>query len=179
MLCQHCKKVPATVHSIEIIGGKKKEIHLCGECAKTKGLPIKPSFSVSDFLTTLIEGHLQEASEHAEEPAELKCGACGLTYSDFKNVGRLGCPNDYNVFGEQLMNLLERIHGNTQHRGKVPSRAGKEIRRYKKIMEMKIELEKAIAREDYEAAAKLRDEIAMLKELEGPDDNENTEQENA
>ena len=40
----------------------------------------------------------------------------------------MGCDQCYSVFGNYLEHLLRRIHGNTQHLGKIPNRAGADIK---------------------------------------------------
>ncbi len=161
MLCEKCKKNVATVHLTEIVNNQKIEKHLCEECSKEEGYTIKTHVSLQDLLTAFISAH-SEASEVAEKT----CPQCGATYADFRNEGRLGCPNDYEVFREAIDPLLEKVHGKVEYTGKVPSRAGESQRKQYQIMTMRRELREAVEREDYENAAKLRDEI---KEKEGTD----------
>ena len=61
------------------------------------------------------------------------------------------------------MGLVERIHGGTQHRGKVPNRATERIAKQKELMELKEELKRAVAEEAYERAARLRDTVHKLE----------------
>jgi hypothetical protein len=44
-----------------------------------------------------------------------------MTLRDFRQRGRLGCPKDYEIFGAQLRDLLERIHGAARHVGRSPN----------------------------------------------------------
>lgn len=155
--CQSCQKQPATVHLTEIIDGKKREVHLCEACAQKQ--------KVHPFTAQSFFSHLMDAAKGVSgEEAELHCPRCGLSYSEFRQRGRLGCADDYKLFREGLSQLLERIHGSTQHAGKVPSRAGADLKREKELIELKRELPRVIQREEYERAAKIRDRIRVLEE---------------
>ncbi|MDP6685326.1 MAG: UvrB/UvrC motif-containing protein, partial [Candidatus Omnitrophota bacterium] len=97
---------------------------------------------------------------------KLKCPRCGLTYEDFKKVGRLGCGECYTAFKEVLLPLLKRIHGSTQHYGKAPQNFQKPkpsipapSKSKNGLQELKDKLQKAIQNEEFEEAAKLRDKI--------------------
>jgi len=167
MLCQHCKKKAATFHVTEIIGNEKKEIHLCEDCAREKNVAL-PSGSLNDFLTGLLEAH---AEKEIPELTGITCPVCGITYAEFRSSGGLGCSRDYNVFKKGLLPFLERIHGSTRHRGKVPLNAGKGMENARKLIHLRRELNKAIDTEEYEKAARLRDEIYELKKGENSDGN--------
>jgi protein arginine kinase activator len=168
MICQSCKKAVATVHLTEIEQGQKREVHLCDACAQKKGMG--SPFNLGNLVSELAGA--AKASEPAVGPEspETVCEECGMTYPEFRTGGRLGCSHDYDAFREGLVPLLERIHGATQHVGKVPTRMGSSMAREKELIELRRELQKAIQREEYERAAKLRDRIRTLElEIEGTD----------
>ncbi len=162
MLCQVCKKHPATVHLTEIIEGEKREIHLCEVCAHKQGMS---PFTPSSFLSQLVEPKPSKEGE----AADVTCPGCGLTYSGFRQGGRLGCSECYKVFEEGLGQLLERIHGGTQHIGRVPKRAGSSLAREREIIDLKRELSRVIQREEYERAAEIRDRLRELEAGSGED----------
>ena len=162
MLCERCNKNVATVHLTEIVKNQKIEKHLCEQCAKEEGYTIKTHVSLEDMLTAFISHH-----SDASEMAETTCPDCGMTYIDFRNEGRLGCPHDYEVFREALDPLLERVHGKLEHTGKLPSRAGESQKRQRDLMTMRRQLREAVEREDYEEAARLRDEIKEKESVDG------------
>jgi protein arginine kinase activator len=167
ILCQVCKKNAATVHLTEIIKSKKREIHLCEECAGKKGVAFKSQqFSIADLLSGLVN---QQAAQEIAKMSQIKCPICGMSYLEFRQHGRLGCATDYTVFKEGLIPLLEKIHGSTVHLGKIPSASGETREASRQLLELRQELKRAVDREDYEKAAELRDRI---QELEKPD-NEN------
>ena len=101
-----------------------------------------------------------------EKGDKIKCPACGFTYGDFKKVGRLGCGECYEAFKKQLTPLLKRIHSADRHVGKVPLTVGKTIKDTRNLQELRMKMEKAIQFEEFEEAARLRDQI---KELEKKD----------
>ncbi len=122
MLCQICKKSEATVHYTELSKTKFVELHLCEKCAVDKGISIKPNFLLADLLTGLVE--LERTPTLKKEQ---KCSSCGLTYTDFKNTGRLGCAKCYKTFRNSLTALFKKIHASSTHTGKIPVIKGEEV----------------------------------------------------
>lgn len=171
MWCERCKERPATVHVTKIINNQKTELHLCEVCAQETGSELgflfEPNFSFHNLLAGLLENEIGFKSSPLGNTApdtEDKCPACGLTFSDFRQVGRLGCSECYKSFGPGLDPLLRRIHGHTVHTGKAPKRTGGQVRARKEIEELRKRLQEAIKREAYEEAARIRDEIRAKQE---------------
>jgi protein arginine kinase activator len=161
-MCQACKKQVATVHLTEIIKNKKREIHLCEECAAKKGVAFKShQFSISDLLSGLVN---TEAAKEIAKMSQTRCPICGMSYLDFRQSGRLGCATDYTVFREGLLPLLEKIHGATEHMGKIPQSSGETREVSRHLLELRQELKRSVEREDYERAAELRDRIRAVEE---------------
>lgn len=169
MICESCQQHPATVHLTEIVQKSKKETHLCDACAKSRGVHFKAQFSVKEYLTGLgkPESPQQPAVKATPtatpEPTREPCPACGLSFADFKGSGRFGCWRDYEHFRKDIVPLLEKIHGSAQHRGRVPARLGERLEREKRVATLQKELAQAIEREEYEQAARLRDQIRGLE----------------
>jgi protein arginine kinase activator len=161
LICQRCKKVQATVHLTEILQNEKRERHLCEDCAKEEGVAIKAQVNLQDILSGMLEAHQTVGKE-----ANLTCPDCGITYAEFRNQGRLGCPNDYEVFGEPLKEVMEKVHGGLEHLGKVPRRAGADITSQRQILQLRRQLQEAVESEKYEEAARLRD-LIKSKETSG------------
>lgn len=164
MLCDICGKNTATVHLTEIIDEKMNELHLCEECARDKSAAMESQFGLSDLLAGMVD--FQKPFSKDEEPVTVKCPACGLSYADFKKVGRLGCAECYNVFRKYLAPLLKRIHGSNQHIGKSPQKikpTGKVYKKKADAQELKNQLQAAVQREDFEEAARLRDAIKIIE----------------
>jgi protein arginine kinase activator len=161
MLCCVCKQREARVHLTQIIGDKMHKVDLCEQCAAEKGVNDPTGFGLTDLLVGL--GSSQQI-EHPGTRHELRCPRCGFTQSDFKKAGRLGCADCYTTFAESLEPLLKSMHRGTRHVGKVPHGSAKVRDLTDKLKILQKRLEKAIAEEDFEQAALLRDEIKATKE---------------
>jgi protein arginine kinase activator len=156
--CDNCNQ-NATVHLTEIKGGKKIEKHLCEQCAaQNEGVPVKAHTPINELLTNFVLQHSGLPRE-----AGAVCGECGITWTEFRQNGLLGCAHDYDLFEKDLTPLLQRAHeGATHHTGKVPSRLGTTMPRKRKTVDLaklRKDLQKAVEAEDYERAAKVRDAI--------------------
>lgn len=167
MYCEECEKRPANVHITKIINGHKVEKHLCEQCAKKQqdivGFALVPDFTFSNFLSSMLDGDHFSSLGNIKEEEEIKCDKCSMTYTQFARGGRLGCDNCYEIYGEKLDQLLKRIHGNMQHTGKIPKRGGEDIRYRQELSSARMELQKAVLKEEFEEAARLRDQIKELE----------------
>jgi len=159
MFCQNCQMRIAKVHFTQIVNKKKVEMFLCEECASEKG-QFNPGslFNINDFLTGLI-GYTDTTPFVPSMQQDVVCKKCGMSFEEFKKMGKLGCSSCYSVFGEKLEPILKRLHGTTAHTGRVPGRVSKVIKASQEIKELKDLLNKAIQKEEYEKAAEIRDKI--------------------
>jgi protein arginine kinase activator len=157
-----CKQQEATVHLTQMLEGKIKKLDLCEACSKAKGVDDPTGFSLADLLMGL--GASQELAQ-AAGTSGTACPTCGFTQADFKKSGRLGCPDCYRTFGEGLDSLLKTMHKDVRHVGKTPGQAqsaGQPTDYRLKTLQKR--LEEAISVENYEEAARVRDEIKAVKE---------------
>lgn len=161
MLCRNCGKRQATTHIKQIINGEVQEYHLCSECAAKLGVTSFNPFEMSDLWGSLFSAPSQTAAETQ------RCGFCGSLFSEIAKKGRLGCPQCYSVFREQLLPSLRKMHGKTNHVGKVPGNADETAKQAFRLKELKDKLKKAIAGEQFEEAAQLRDEIRSIEKEQG------------
>jgi len=159
MICDVCKSQTATVYLTQIVDGNMKKVNLCEACSKEKGVSDPTGFALADLLLGLGESQQVE-----QAPAVEHCPVCGFTQADFKKTGRLGCSECYETFGEGLGALIKAMHKGTQHSGKVPARLYRNMARTDRLNELRKHLEEAVSKEDYEAAANLRDEIRQLED---------------
>lgn len=166
MQCDECGKRPAAVHITKIENGKKTDRHLCEQCAiENNALSINTTFSINDILTGLMNsGNMLPLM--VDIVKEAKCDVCGLSYNRFKETGRFGCSHCYKVFGDRLNPLFKKLHGNTNHTGKIPNKAGGRMKLVKEIEKLKQELNAAVISEEYERAAEIRDKIRALSSKE-------------
>jgi len=136
-------------------------VHLCAGCADKldlwHSLPVvnnKGVHSIWKLLQSAKAGHAAP---------ELSCPACGMTLAEFRAKGRLGCPNDYEVFRAHLNPLLKRMHNASEHVGRVPGVEPEDLERQKRIHALRAQLDAAVRDEAYEHAARLRDELQQLE----------------
>lgn len=161
MLCDDCKNKEANVHVTKIINGKKEEKNLCEDCAKkNEKANFENNFSMPNFLTSLLEGNLEFNMNYKEDK---RCPQCNATYEDYKRTGRLGCGACYETFSDMLVPLIRKIQGSTKHGGKIPKKSGAAIRLKNKLKASKAKLQQLIMQEEFEEAAKIRDEIRTLE----------------
>lgn len=169
MLCQECKKNPATVHMTKIINNNKTEIHLCETCAsKKEDFNWFTPFSINDLLTSFLDPI--KLSMAKEQPAPIKCENCGMDYNQFKKTGRLGCANCYKAFQKELYPVIKRIQGGSHHTGKVPQKQEARIKTNREIEDLKYKLDESVKKEAFEEAATLRDRIRELERHENKRD---------
>ena len=160
--CQRCDKARATVHLTDCTGGEPRERHLCDACAEQEGLTLKQHAGI----TSMLEKFVQQTAK-IEDIARLTCPECGMSFAEFRNSGLLGCPHDYVAFEKLLLPLLERAHdGRTEHVGKTPADAGAGARTRSTIAQLHRDLDRAVEAEEYEQAARLRDQIRELSDVE-------------
>jgi protein arginine kinase activator len=171
MICQECNERPATLHFTNFSNGEKNEIHLCEKCAKEKGemfwLDEGPGISINNFLQGLlnIEQTFQPKSKDPfQQETVLQCERCSMTFPQFVKLGRFGCANCYDAFREQLIPVTRRLHsGNPTHKGKIPQRIGGTLQIQRNIVSLKQTLNELIAKEEFEEAVEIRDQIRSLE----------------
>ena len=160
ILCQRCKQTNATVHLTDIQpDGEPVERHLCEECAAQEGVTMKPSEPINQMLDKFVKNAavMQQASQQA-------CPKCGITFGEFRADGLLGCAHDYEAFADLLIPLIQRAHnGATAHSGKSPRPTDERGRRLAELARLRRELDEAVASENYETAARRRDELKRLE----------------
>lgn len=168
MICQACGKKTATTHIKTIVNGKLTEYHLCSDCAKEKGygnLFSSWNLDFGNMLGGLIGGSRQTAKVQ-------RCEKCGSSFAEISKTGKLGCAECYKTFRSQLVPVIQRVHGTTKHKGKVPGSSALRITdtnnqmmpvKESPVEEKKRLLQKAIEAQDFEQAAVLRDEIKEME----------------
>ena len=158
--CRRCSK-PATLHITELRQGEATEIHLCESCAKDY-------LSQAEEMSTPDSDLQFDQLDESDQPEvsgmdDRVCPNCGITFREFRSQGRLGCQHDYVAFETDLIPLIENIHGETQHCGKLPRRAPDSSRRQHQLIRLRSDLKLPVEEEDYETAARLRDEIQEVE----------------
>lgn len=192
MLCQICKKKPATVHVQEIVNGEKRVMHFCAECAEKKSMlePFLKGMTLAGLLQKMTELEKEDSDDpekkaspgekgdaenrEEQEPEETVCPECSWSLEQLKKTGRMGCPSCYAVFLPLLRKELAGIHRGLHYCGRDPERkrgsgktpcgaAESAARIRERIATLKKDMEESIRREEYELAAELRDRIGTLE----------------
>lgn len=173
MLCENCNLNEATIHYTEIANGVKTEHHICNECAKELDLSyysdvLNSEFPFAKLLTGLLASKMMVEQESDNPMVHVVCPKCGMNYDEFTKVGKFGCAECYNVFGPLIEEHMKKLHGNSLHRGKTyrnpNGKAIKDVNEANTIEILTAKLKEAIKFENFEEAAKLRDEIKSMKE---------------
>lgn len=172
MLCDKCKKNTAQVYYTENINGKETKYALCHECANEMnksgelGLKMPNLFGGGIFggdMGSLIGSILAPQRSARDNTEQKKCDLCGMSFSDLMNEGKAGCPRCYDTFGDELERTIAGIHGGVKHTGRIPAKYRARLAESEKIEELKEKITAAVAEEDYETAARLRDEIRAIE----------------
>lgn len=164
MMCDECGIRPANIRITTIVNGEKKDRNLCSECLANSQHYRRDFSAIAGHLNGLLDA-LKSGAAKSEEPIpEITCSACGTTYEKYRKSGMVGCAQCYSAFREPLQTAMSRMHGHTQHVGRTPGGIDKRLSLKLKMEKLRQELASAIAKEEYEAAASLRDQIREMSE---------------
>jgi protein arginine kinase activator len=164
MQCQICSKRAATIHLTEISDGVRTEMHICERCAAEQGIAAQSQISINELLSNLLAAQPTDDELFGHGAQESACPRCGFTLDRLRKEGTLGCPHDYEFFEKTLLPLIEKAHdGKASHCGKVPSRMPQDTKKVLERSGLQRQLDEAVKSEDYELAAKLRDEIKKIE----------------
>lgn len=162
MLCEVCSQREAVLNLTQVINKEVKKIHLCETCAAEKGLDLNDPLSLTDVLLGL--GGKKESSASLMQKS---CPFCHMHFADFKKTSRLGCQSCYQAFAEALDPLIEAMHRGKQHTGKTPVKSLDKTGDVLADLCLKKALETAVAAENYEEAARLRDQLQECMKKKG------------
>ncbi len=160
MLCDQCNERDAVVHLTQIVEAEVTQLHLCEKCAAAKGIETTvamPKHPLSDFLHAVQ----QQATPVIGD--QTRCAYCQTSLRDFRATGRLGCAQCYTAFEGALRELLRRVHGAARHRGREYETPGASMGPVAEVDALRERLQQAVAAEEFEAAAILRDQIRTLE----------------
>ena len=164
MLCERCKQNTATTHYRQVINGQESQINLCGKCASEMGVGkmLNPfAFDISQVIGQVFG---QQAGKEKSMQDMVRCPGCGGSFQDIVHTGKTGCAQCYTTFYQQVLPSIQRIHGKTEHIGKISAGAGEHMKARAELKKYKEELGEAIERQDFERAAQLRDAIRDLEQ---------------
>ena len=171
MFCENCHQNSATVHLTQIVNGKVEKHHFCEACAAEKGVNVHGQpMDLGGMLETLKEqlSQLKETSNPGRVSSRSACSGCGTARAAILKTGRMGCDQCYVDFASEMLPVIVSLHRSDQHLGKVPHNASVRLRNSVELARLRRELDQAVATENYEKAAVLRDQIQSLPHSEPP-----------
>ena len=186
MICEICGQKEAVIHIQEIIDGRKKTVHMCQDCATAKGMDamglqginiaeILYNLSTKSNLSGFNAGKLEIGDNKNIKPKPVKitvCPYCKWDSEKFQKTGRLGCGRCYEAFSDIIMKAISNIQKGNLHIGKRPGENTSETSLLMMdILNLQKKLDEHINKEEYEEAAKVRDQINYLKKKIETDNN--------
>ena len=168
-LCEECGVNEACYTISVMMGGQITQRHLCADCMAKMNMNLAAG-NVKQLLSAImsaITGTEEAAASPVAPEDDVICERCGTMLSQFTKSGKLGCPSCYTAFREQLTPMLQQIHGRVQHAGRKPLNTEAAQRRRSLYDQLNRQLEQAVAIEDFESAAVLRDQLRHLSSMEG------------
>lgn len=164
MLCEECKVNEASFTLSVMMGDEVTTRHLCGDCMAKMNMNIA-SGNIKSLLSSILTAITGGDTADEQQP-EVVCPRCRTTLSQFTKSGRLGCPACYEAFHEQLQPMLLQIHGRVQHAGRKPLATEDAQRSRYQQEDLTRQMEQAVAVEDFETAARIRDQLKALAQKE-------------
>ena len=166
MKCENCNERNATFFFEQHINGEGRSHHLCHACAEKLGLITKGKSILEEGFSPLFASHTSMIDEifglTGQGVKAKKCEGCGATWQELAKSGKVGCPRCYTTFGAELESSIRSIHGNVTHVGTGPARHTEADTREAQLEGLKKALGQAIEEENFEQAARLRDQIRAL-----------------
>jgi protein arginine kinase activator len=164
MSCEQCHEREAVIHLTQIVNEQVTTLHLCERCAAEKGVE-SPGSLPKTPLGTFLAAMGQELPEQTPAPKSGdNCARCGGSLQDFRESGRLGCPDCYRSFEVPLRDLLRRLHGSTHHMGeRYADRETAAAGGRPQTAELREQLRLAVETENFELAAELRDRLRVME----------------
>ena len=157
MKCERCQR-EATFFYNEAVNGKMRSLALCAECAAKSGF-------LSGAAAQSLENDLYSVLfPKKQAPATKSCPRCGTSWQTIAHRGTVGCSDCYAAFREELAVSIRRMHGNTKHVGRAPAKQRERQEKETRMAALRAALKSAIAEENFEEAARLRDEIRATEQ---------------
>ena len=159
MKCDKCGK-ESVYHSTLIVNGVSKNTNLCRDCAIKEGVFNSEKPSLFDEMFSSFADMLG-----FEQVENVICPVCKTSLREFKSTGRLGCPNCYDMFREEISGILKRIAPFEKHKEETIKTKSKtqKLTKEEQIKALRDEMKQAVSEERYEDAAKIKKQITKLE----------------
>ena len=109
MQCEVCKSNKAMIFMKKNDEGESFEQRLCAACASAKGIKADPDGTISLILDKLFENSFSASANTSI------CPNCGLSASDFRYRGKLGCSKcitNFSVFFDKENEVFDKSYFN-------------------------------------------------------------------
>ena len=155
--CANCQR-PVCVHYKEMVGQEVICTQMCAEC------PVLERKLHGDFVASV-----------GASQVTLACEECGTTLAEIESGTFLGCANCYAIFGEIVGEKLCKEYWiapscegairekRDLHVGTTPGQSAS-LSSQNRLASLNEALNEAVSKENYEEAARLRDQIKQLVE---------------
>ncbi|MEX2445303.1 MAG: UvrB/UvrC motif-containing protein [Alkalispirochaeta sp.] len=154
-----------TVRVIRVIGGTRKEVEIPSSRARELGIGTNHGYRPT--VAYLMDGLM--AWQEAESSEVLRCPQCGTTHRELILRHTAGCAQCYEVFSVGVHRVLAGRNEAPLHRGRIPKRLQRYRRLFVEREDLISRLNGAVAEEDFETAAKLRDRLRTISDDDGVD----------
>ena len=155
MLCEECGINQAEVVVTTVVNGESTSRHLCRECLRR--------YQTGE-MQAVLAAILAAMAQKQQQTPDIVCPRCGETYAQFQKSGMLGCAQCYQAFRKELTPLITRVQGRAQHAGRRPAGSAEEQEMLNRRQELRARMEAAVAEENFEEAALLRDQLRAMTE---------------
>jgi len=167
MKCSICHYNEASIYIEQNINGISRKYQMCGECAAKSDITGPVNFvdtgqNVSAIHSFWFAPEGSAISKKSQSMPKI-CQSCGLSFPDFKKTSMLGCSVCYDTFSVELSEVFRKLQPAAVHRGKIPKVKGVALQKARILSDLKENLRSLVACEEYEEAAKIRDEIRALE----------------
>ena len=162
MLCQKCQTNVATIRYAEVVDGHVTDQHLCPQCVEAIERDTMSGFELAEVAPPGRRPvPLRAAGEN--ERNQQACGVCGTPLTAILQHAMVGCPSCYQNFSAQIAPLLQQAHRYSIHKGRAARASGVRDRLRTDLHTKRALLRSVVKAENYEEAARLRDEIKRLE----------------
>ena len=159
--CQQCGQNEGLVH-VSVAAGESRETYaLCASCAQKFGIHMNQQHSptVNDLYQSLLPG----SNRLRRRMDETRCRQCGTSFGDIRRTGQVGCPSCYGIFARGIRQLLRVGDSHVGYTGRLPGRVDALRRIFVTREHLREQLQEAVRDEDFESAARIREEIRRIE----------------
>jgi protein arginine kinase activator len=161
-----------------------RELDLCEDCVQAYLIaqPSKAPVALSQEAKGVLDAFnifaeaidkLSKSSQITSKSSIPPCSKCGMTIEEIRKTGQFGCPVCYEHFATPQ--IIESLHGSSQHVGKVPKRWKREQEELKfekrkgipvnlRIKGLEAKKAQAVKSEKYELASSIKKALYELQE---------------